>query len=549
MGVSVADYLWESLEALGVRSIFGLPGITTLAALDSLRRRGSPRFVLTRHEQAAGHMADASARLFAPFGVALVDLGPGLANTVTSVLAASRDSSPLLIVAGNEKREMLGREVWHEMPEIDVFRPITRFAARLEGAEDLPVLLCRAISAALCARPGPVLISIPKDLWDSVLPGNARRPLLPPRISPDAKAVKASARLIEASKKPLIVVGSGARRARIDDALVRFVERTGIPVVTSPNGRGVLSEAHPLCIGHAGRFGNPQASSALKQADALLILGSRLSDLTTNDWSLLSETQRIVQVDQSGQMIGQNWPVEVAVVSDAGTFLDALDHEVDRSFKTGWNVSDAKLQRDKERTAFFAVRDPVRVKPQEVMAALERGARPEHTLVMGGGRFQQFVGEYLVQSSKGFFYAANSGTVGFALSAAIGAAIDHPERQVLCCLGDGDFMMNVQELETARREGAAVKIVVLNDCAFGAMKARQKISFGTEYTNPDLSEVSRAFGIPGRQVSEGIKIQEAVEWLLLESGPALLDVIIDREEDRSLMYGHDIGRKAVCDAT
>lgn len=549
MALTVADFLWESLQGLGVRSVFGLPGTTTLAALESLRRRGSPRFILTRHEQAAGHMADATARMFATFGVALVDLGPGLSNTVTSVLAASRDSSPLLVVAGNEDRDLIGREVWHEMPDLDVFRPITRFAGRLERAEDMPVLLSKAISGSLGDRPGPSLISIPKDLWDLPLPATARRPKTPTIVSPDPQAVKASARLIEQSRKPLLVVGSGARRARIGEALLRLVDRTGISVVTSPNGRGVLSEAHSLCLGHAGRFGNRQASMALKEADTLLVLGSRLSDLTTNSWALLSDAQRIIQVDQCPGMIGQNWPADIGVVSDAGTFLAELDRELDVSYRSLWDVSGARLQREKERSAFLAIRDPVRVKPQEVMAALERGARQEHTLVMGGGRFQQFVGEYLVESAEEFFYAANSGTVGFALSAAIGAAIDHPARQILCCLGDGDFMMNVQELETARREGAAVKIVVLNDCAFGAMKARQTVPFGTEYTNPDLSEIARAFGIPGKQVRLGAQVEDDVSWLLQQPGPALLDVMIDRDEDHSLMYGHDIGSKLASHAS
>lgn len=542
---SVARHLWRVIADWDIHTVFGLPGTTNLAALEELRRRDNLRFVVTRHEQCAGHMADASARMFAPFGVALVDLGPGLANTMTAVLAAARDSSPLLLIAGNEERWLIGREVWHEMPEIETFRALTKFAVRVNTAGEFPMLLRRAIRTAISGRPGPVLLSVPKDVWDEevALPGGLNDSGRIARPSADLDAVTRTADALRRARRPLIVAGGGARRAAISEVLAQLCSRFGLAVVTSPNGRGVLPEDHPHCLGHAGRFGQRQASRTLQEADLLLVLGCRLDDLTTHSWKLLSLDQKIIQVDTEPTMIGRNWPVELAVTADAKSFIGALLDCLGESSVAGWDLSSRVTERKSSRAAFYDIADDRLVKPQAVMGALQRQIRAAHTLVMGGGRFQQFVGEWLVRAPENFFYAANSGTVGFALSAAIGVAIEHPSRQVLCCLGDGDFMMHVQELETAVREGAAVKCVVFNDFAYGAMKARQTVSFGTEYSNPDFAELARAFGAGGRTLTMGADSAAAITWLLEEKGTAVLDVRMDAAESRSLMFGHDIGDK------
>lgn len=323
-------------------------------------------------------------------------------------------------------------------------------------------------------------------------------------------------------------------------------ETWGLPLVTSPNGRGVMDEDHRLCLGHAGRFGQRQASVTLREADTLIALGCRLDDLTTHDWSLLHGGQRLIQVDTEARMIGQNWPVDVGIVADAASFAAAITEAAGRSnAPTYWSLDARSAERCAERATFLEIEDQVRVKPQAVMKALERFAPKDHTVVMGGGRFQQFAGEWLVHNPSNFFYAANSGTVGFALSAAIGTAVEHPERTVICLVGDGDFLMHAQELETAVREGANVKVVVLNDFAFGAMLARQATSYGTEYTNPNFGDLAAVFGAGGRGIAHGSDVSDAVRWLLAHDGPAVLDVHIDRSENRSLLYGHDIGEKTM----
>jgi acetolactate synthase I/II/III large subunit len=449
--VSVADHLWSVLGQLNIKTVFGLPGTTILDALESLRAGNQLRFVSARHEQCAGHMADASARLSAPFGVVLVDLGPGLANTATAVLAAARDSIPLFVVAGNEERELIGREVWHEMPELEVFGSLLKSARRLERARDFPRLLRESITTCAGGRPGPVLLSVPKDLWNEPISAvgepSVRFPALPCASKP---ALEAAVKLIRTSARPLIVAGGGMRRSS-NSSLVAFCEKFNIPVVTSPNGRGCIPEDHPLCLGHAGRFGQKQASQALADADLLLVLGSRLSDLATHNWSLLSNGQMVVHVDVEAEMLGRQWPVNEGIISDASLFLNTLMPLLNADGWNIWNCAERSASRQKERNLFYAIQDDILVKPQAVMRALERKVDSDHTIIMGGGRFQQFVGEWQVRSPMNFFYAANSGVVGFALSAAIGAAIEHPARTTLCCLGDGDFMMHVQEIETAVR--------------------------------------------------------------------------------------------------
>ena len=540
---TVADYLWRNISNLGVKTVFGLPGITTLPAMEAMRRIGAPEFVVTRHEQCAGHMADAAARLGTKPGVLLVDLGPGLANTLTAALAAMRDSSPLLIIAGQEHQSLIGREVWHEMPEIAVFSPMLKYCERVESADAFPRLLDRALRFALSGRPGPVLLSVPKNLWGQEI--NA--PLKPFAEAflpePAEAAIDAVIGQLMKCARPVVVAGGGGRRPDAREAIRQMCERWEMPVVTSPNGRGVLPEDHPLCLGHAGRFGQTHASETLREADLVLSLGCRLDDLTTHDWSLLSPQQTIIQVDVEAAMIAQNWQVDLAIVSDAGAFSRKMTEKYQKPTSVFWDLRSRARDRLDKRNEFYAIHDTEAVKPQAVMKALETMASDHHTIVMGGGRFQQFAGEWLVRQPENFFYAANSGTVGFALSAAIGAATTSPDRQVICVLGDGDFTMHCQELETAVRIGANIKVVILNDFAFGAMKARQKVSYGTEYGNADFAALAKSFGAEGWRITKGTEIDEKVGRLLAATGPALIDVHIDLEENRSLLFGHDIGQK------
>lgn len=322
--MTVAEFLWKNVNDLGVKTVFGLPGITTLPAMESMRQLGSPDFVVTRHEQCAGHMADATARLGAKPGVVLVDLGPGLANTLTAALASKRDSSPMLIIAGQEHQSLIGREVWHEMPEIEVFSPILKFCERVESSEAFPRLLDRALRAAMTGRKGPVLLSVPKNIWNQPVSS----PLRPTTINflpePDDAAVKSTANLLRECSRPVIVAGGGGRSPKASAAIQALCETWKIPVITSPNGRGILAEDHPLCLGHAGRFGQVHASQTLREADLVLSLGCRLDDLTTNDWSLLNTNQIVIQVDVDPMMIGQNWKVDLAIEGDAGAFSRKL---------------------------------------------------------------------------------------------------------------------------------------------------------------------------------------------------------------------------------
>lgn len=542
--MTVADLFCRGLAAGGVTTLWGLPGTTTLAALDAVRRHGRLRFVVCRHEQGAAHMADAAARLGRRLGVALVDLGPGLANTATAVLAAARDSSPLLVVAGNEERWLIGREVWHEMRELDVFGGLTKLALRVPSAEAFPRLFRQAVTTALSGRPGPVLLSVPKDLW--TLPvedeGVVGLPLTLPRVRPRPRADELDQALVHlrSAERPVLLAGGGVRRSGAEAAVRQAAERLRLPVVTSPNGRGALPEDHDLCLGHAGRFGHAVASRVLREADLVLAVGCRLDDLTTHNWALLSSGQVVLQVDIEGALLGANWPVAVGIVADARSFLEDLA-AADGPLAKAWDVAARIEERRRTRAAYYAIADRTRVKPQAVMAALERHAPPDHTLVMGGGRHQQFVGEWLARGPDSFLYGANSGVMGFAFPAAIAASLLHPARLVLACLGDGDFLMCVQELETAVREGARVKCVILNDFAYGAMKVRQEVPFGTTYANPSFEALAAAFGAAGRTVTRGAEVEEAVAWLLAQEKVALLDVHIDLDENRSLLYGHDIG--------
>lgn len=541
---SAAAYLARTLARAGLPFVPGLPGTTILEPLEALRTHGVP-FVATRHEQSAAHMADALGRLGQHAGVVMVDIGPGLANTLSGVLAAHRDSSPMVVIAGTEERQVLGREVWHEMAEVETFRMVTRRASRVVEAEQFATELGATIRAATTGRPGPALLSVPKDLWGEPVADVGELPSLHVpgrRPAPTDDELDAAASMLCRSERPLLLLGSGAQRSRAADAALSLAERLDLPVATSPNGRGAISETHPCCAGAAGRFGNLTASRLLRQADTIVAVGCRLSDLTTAGWSLLAQDQHIVHVDINPDELGRNWIPELAIVADARTFLGELDHALrGRTRVEAWSGRAQAAERHRTRTSFLELADPRRVLPQQVIGELVRQAPPRHRLLMGSGRHQQFVGEWPVEHPTQLMYAANSGAMGFALPAAIAAALADPATPVICCLGDGDLLMSCHELETLVRTGAPVRIVVLNDFAYGAIRERQVDPVGTELTNPEFTAFAASFGIPARRVDRGNEIRSAAAWLWEQDGPCLLDVRVDVTERRTLMAGHDLG--------
>ncbi len=328
----VADVVAGVLEAAGIEHVFGLTGSVILDLMDGLyATEGRVRFVSVRHEQVAGHMAETYARLTHRPGVCLVHCGPGAANMVSAIAAAWRDCAPIVLITGNEESYRLGREVWHEWDLLNVFRPITKWTWQVNKPADIGYALRNAFARALSGRPGPVHLDIPKDIAAAQVPPEHQaemaalirffkgRAWTTPFYRPeaDAASVDQAAEILGTARRPLIVAGGGALWSGAAPQLRALVDRVKLPVITTDTARGVIDESNPLSLGVVGRFGNRFANRALHAADALLVLGCKLSDRATIDWSLVAPGAKIIHVDLDTDAITRYFGPTLGLQADA----------------------------------------------------------------------------------------------------------------------------------------------------------------------------------------------------------------------------------------
>lgn len=542
-----AEIAVKALANAGVRYVFGLVGTTVLDLLDAIYREPGMEFISVRHEQTAASMADGYARATGGLGVCLAHAGPGAANLVLGVAAAYKDSSPLIAITGNEATTKLGRDSWHELDHLALFRPITKLVLQARSAEEVAEVMKKALETALRGRPGPVHIDLPMDVSRTEAKGLdleaalSFSPLTP--LQPDPRLVEQVAHLLLEARRPTLLAGGGLCWAGAWEELRELAERLSIPVVLTHMARGALPEDHPLVVGPVGSFGIEPANQAVREADLVLAIGSSLSDITTYNWTLLSPGTRIVQVDIDPDRLGRHYPVDVGVVADARAFLRGLNPQVRDLLSSGAGQSlaltSSRIEELRgiaaiEREAFF--REPadrqMPILPQGVIRELE-GLLPEDAIVaVGAGMHTLFGSRVTVHRPRSYLSSVGLGAMGFAFPAAMGALLAQPGRPAVALVGDGDFGMVLQDLETAVRCRIPIKVIIFNNGAYGALKLMQRAAFaqryiGVDFANPDFARLAELFGAQGRKVEEPGDLRPALELLLRSDGPAVLDVVVD----------------------
>lgn len=542
-----AEIAVKALARAGVRYVFGLVGTTVLDLLDAIYREPGMEFISVRHEQTAASMADGYARTTGGLGVCMAHAGPGAANLVLGVAAAYKDSSPLIAITGNEATAKLGRDSWHELDHLALFRPITKLGLQARSAEEVAGVMKTALEAALRGRPGPVHIDLPMDASRMEAKGLDLDAVLsfspPPSPPPDPRLVEQVAHLLLEARRPTLLAGGGLSGSGAWEDLRELAERLSIPVVLTHMARGALPEDHPLVLGPVGSFGIEPANRAVREADLVLAVGSSLSDITTYNWTLLSPGTQIVQVDIDPDRLGRHYPADVGVLADARAFLSALNDRLKDLLSSGAGQplapASSRLEELRglaaaEREAFFREPDGrgMPIAPQRVIRELE-GILPEEALVaVGGGMHTLFGSRLTIRRPRSYLNSVGLGAMGFAFPAAMGALLAQPGRPAVALVGDGDFGMVLQDLETAVRCQIPVKVIVFNNGAYGALKLMQRAAFaqryiGVDFGNPDFARLAELFGAQGCRVEEPGNLQPALEALLRSDRPAVLDVVVD----------------------
>jgi acetolactate synthase-1/2/3 large subunit len=525
-----------------VKRVYGVIGTSIVGFLDGLFEvRDSIRYVSCRHEQVAGSMADAEGRLTRRPGVVALHSGPGSLNAMISLANAAKDCSPVIAIAGSIKRRLQGCDGMLELDHVRVFRPICRAAYRVDDVRNIPTIFTEAWKAAMSGPGGPVLIEVPEDVWidRDEIDIDSFDPAIPKTPPVSVERIRGVMDRLANASKPLLLAGAGVSYTDSGDSLRQLAERLKIPVVTTGNGRGAISENHPLALGRTGYGGgNVVADEAMRHADFILAVGCTLSDITTYEYTWPIQAD-IVAVNLDWDNEQKQIPLD-PVYGDAGQFLEgllALSGAQSDGERHDW-IDELQPQRAAWKNLCDSARMPDRkpVSPSYVCDRLAARLRENDIVTVGAGLHLLYPMAFIPSRRPSTFLSAvNFGAMGFGFPAALAAKLVHPEREVIAVLGDGDFMMTVQDLETAVRERIPVKIFIVNDNAYRVLAFRQKVQwqghvYGSLHCNPDFCKLAESFGISAWRLTEAAQVDKVLDSALAETGPSIVEIVTSSDD-------------------
>lgn len=503
MKLTGAQALIKSLEMQGVDVMFGLPGGAILPVYDPII--DSPiRHILVRHEQGAGHMAEGYAQATGRPGVAMVTSGPAATNIVTPLADAYMDSVPIVVITGQVATSAIGTDAFQEADITGISMSVTKHNWLVTDAKDIPQVVAEAFHVATTGRPGPVLIDFPKDVATSQMewywPESVDLPGYRPTLKGHTKMVVAAAKMILEARRPVFYVGGGVLKAHGSEALMKLVELTGIPVVTTLMARGAFPDDHQLCLGMPGMHGNYTAVTAMQKSDLLIALGSRFDDRVTGKVSGFAPDAKIIHVDIDPAELGKVRRPDVPIVGDVKIVIEDIikaitaDSEMyQRKADISEWIQTLAQWREKFPLRYINTAGNGTLKPQFVIESL-RDLAPNDTIVTSGvGQHQMWASQYWkFNFPNTWINSGGLGTMGFSIPAAIGAKVGKPDKTVWAIDGDGCFQMTAQELVTASIERIPIKVALLNNSYLGMVRQWQEMFYDERYSevylSPDLPD-------------------------------------------------------------
>jgi acetolactate synthase-1/2/3 large subunit len=542
--MNAAQVLVHCLEHEGVRYIFGVPGEETMDILEALADSARIQFIPTRHEQGAAFMADVWGRLTGTPGVCLGTLGPGAINLLTGVADAFLDHAPLVALTGQAGLERVYKESHQYVDVVAMFAPVTKWNARVERGAALPEVVRKAFRLATQEKAGPTHIELPEDVAAEDVPAEDAQPLpiRQPRLSLPAPAgVEAALALLRQARRPLILAGNGVIRTRAAADLAAFARRLRIPVVHTFMGKGIVSDADPLSWGTLGLLARDTVMDGVDTADLVVAVGYDLVEFAPGNWN--SDCGRpIIHIDTLPAEVDAAYVPAVELVGDIGAAL--------RTLHSGWQTrrgfalaSDVR-ERVARQLGDFAADEAFPLKPQRILADLRAALDPRDIVVSDVGAHKLWVAKlFPTQWANTVVISNGLATMGIAVPGAIAAKLAFPERRVVAVSGDGGFLMNSQELETARRLGIAFVTLIWEDASYGVIEWKQQRrfgrTFGTRFTNPDFVEYARSFGLPGFRVERAADLLPTLTKALTLDMPAVIAVPVDYRENARLALEGD----------
>ncbi len=529
----IVDVLLEQ----GVDTVFGYLGGVVLPLFDKIY--DSPlNFIIPRHEQGGCHMADAYARATGKTGVMIATSGPGATNLVTGIATAMMDSVPLVAITGQVRTELIGNDAFQEVDITGVTRPITKHNVIVKDVKHLASALREAFYIASTGRPGPVLVDIPVDVavattkWTP--PTEVKLPGYRVRTKGHKKQIEMAADAINNSKKPVFYVGGGVVISGASEQLRKVAQKANVAVTTTLMALGTYDQSRPESLDMLGMHGAAYANFAVQECDLLVAIGSRFEDRVTGNLKTFCPNAKIIHIDIDPASISKNVSVDIPVVGDAKYILSQMLDLVEFRERKEWFNYIAKL---KKNYPLCYNKSDKYIKPQEVIEELYKQTKGEAIICTGVGQHQMWAAQFYKYSKPRHFISSGGlGTMGFGLPSAVGAQVACPGATVIDIDGDSSFNMTLTELSTAVMYDLPVKVIVLNNGYMGMVRQWQELFYNKRYSqsslkNPNFAKVAASMGATGISLSEPSKLSEAIEKLLKEAGPCVLEVKIEPEEN------------------
>ena len=548
-----AEALIKSLQAEGVDVVFGYPGGAVLTIYDALYR-SSLRHILTRHEQAAAHGADAYARVTGKPGVCIATSGPGATNLVTGLATAYMDSVPVVAITGQVATFLVGKDAFQEADITGITMPITKHNYLVKDVQELPRIIKEAFHVATTGRPGPVLIDIPRDVANAEFfyshPEEVHLATYKPTYVGHAKQIGAAVAAIDESQRPLLYVGGGAVAAGAQDEILHLAEKADIPVTMTLMGLGAFPGEHALSLGMLGMHGTAYANFAVNQCDLLIAVGARFDDRVTGVIQRFAPHARVIHVDIDPAEIGKNVQVDIPIVGDARNVLQELVRRVGQRKHPHW-VGQIDTWKAQYPLGFEVSMSPKTMDSMEATEEMEERVHPQAVIgtlyaLTGGkavvttdvGQHQMWTAQYFrFANTRQLVTSGGLGTMGFGLPAALGAQIGRPDELVICIAGDGSIQMNIQELATIVQEGLPVKVFILNNQCLGMVRQWQELFYDKRYSHtslhcsPDFVKLAEAYGIKGMRITTAREMPAVLESALQHPGPVVVDCWVRVDEN------------------
>ena len=535
-----SDLFVRCLEREGITRIFGVPGEENADFMMALQE-SSIDFVMTRHEQGAAFMAGVHGRLTGDPGVCLGTLGPGATNLITGVADANMDRAPVIVITGQAETTRIHKESHQVMDVVEMYRPVTKWAHSIRDARTIPEVVRKAVRLARTEKPGAVHLELPEDVASAEVAGEPMEPRRFRRPGPDDKTLDAAYELIRNARNPLIIAGNGTVRKRASRQLRRLCEQTGIGVVSTFMGKGCVDRDAPYCLFTIGLQQRDFTAVAAENADVVIAIGYDLVEYPPRLWNGDGKTT-IVHVDFQPAEIDDHYHPRAECVGDIAHTLWALNERFERDGAPAFDLAgqaDVRRQMLEDFAAHAEDDTSGIIRPQKALWDVRQALGPDDVLLSGVGAHKMWIGRYFQCNAPNTCIIPNGFcSMGLPLPGAIAAHLALPDRRIFAIAGDGDFMMNVQEMETARRLNADITVMVWEDGGYGLISWKQDDHFGRHtdlsFGNPDWLGLAQSFGWHGQVIKDARDLTDGIAAALAHRGPSLLVIPIDYRENTLL---------------